>query len=154
VADQCRIAAVSRSSFYYRKDTLQSTSDEVMKVMYKLYTQDCTLDTRRYVETLKDFGFQMGRDRVRALMRKLNICAVYRKPRTTGIDPTTYKIPYLLRGYKTERPNEGWSIDMSYIPMRHGFMYLFAIIDVHSRYLVSWGHSNSMESGWVVKLIK
>ena len=70
------------------------------------------------------------------------------------IDPATYKFPYLLGGYKTERPNEVWSIDMSYIPMRHGFMYLFAIIDVHSRYLVSWGLSNSMESGWVVKLIK
>ena len=70
------------------------------------------------------------------------------------IDPATYKFPYLLGGYKTERPNEVWSIDMSYIPMRHGFMYLFAIIDVHSRYLVSWGLSNSMEAGWVVKLIK
>jgi len=53
------------------------------------------------------------------------------------IDPATYKFPYLLGGYKTERPNEVWSIDMSYIPMRHGFMYLFAIIDVHSRYLVT-----------------
>jgi putative transposase len=125
-----------------------------MKVMDKLYTQDCTLGTRRYAETLKDYGFQMGRDRVRTLMRKMNICAVYRKPRTTVTDPATYKFPYLLRGYKTERPNEVWSIDMSYIPMRHGFMYLFAIIDVHSRYLVSWGLSNSMESGWVVKLIK
>ena len=154
VADQCRMASVSRSSVYYRKETSQSTSDEVMKVMDKLYTQDCTLGTRRYVETLKDYGFQMGRDRVRALMRKMNICAVYRKPRTTVIDPATYKFPYLLRGYKTERPNEVWSIDMSYIPMRHGFMYLFAIIDVHSRYLISWGLSNSMESGWVVKLIK
>lgn len=154
VSDQCRIAQVPRSSFYYRKEAVNDKYDEVMKVMDRLYLEDCTLGTRRYAAELKDLGFLLGRDKVRSLMRTMGICAVYRKPRTTVIDPARYKFPYLLRGYQTSRPNEVWSIDISYIPMKQGFMYLFAIIDVHSRYLVSWSLSNSMDADWVVKNIK
>jgi putative transposase len=154
ISEQCRIAQVSRSSFYYQKEADNGKDDEAMKVMGPIYLNDCTLGTRRYVEELKDHGFLLGRDKVRSLMRTMGICAVYRKPRTTVIDPAKYKFPYLLRGYQTSRPNEVWSIDISYIPMKQGFMYLFAIIDVHSRYLVSWSISNSMEAEWVVKTIK
>lgn len=154
ISEQCRIAHVSRSSFYYHKDADNGKDHEAMKVMDRLYLKDCTLGTRRYVEELKDHGFLFGRDKVRSLMQTMGICAVYRKPRTTVINPAQYKFPYLLRGYKTVRPNEVWSIDISYIPMQQGFMYLFAIIDVHSRYLVSWGISNSMEADWVVKIIQ
>ncbi len=77
-----------------------------MKVMDQLYLKDCTLGTRRYVEELKDHGFLFGRDKVRSLMQTMGICAVYRKPRTTVIDPAKYKFPYLLRGYKIVRSNE------------------------------------------------
>ena len=76
-----------------------------MKVKDTLYTQDCTLGTRRYAETPKGYGFQMVCDRVRSLVRKMNICAVYRKPKTTVIYPASYKFLYLLRRYKAERPN-------------------------------------------------
>ena len=154
ISDQCRAAKVPRSSLYYKKAQVSEVDDAVMKAIDRIYYQDCTFGTRRYVAELKDDGFQVGREKVRSLLRKMGICAVYRKPRTTVIDAERYKYPYLLRNYQTSRPNEVWSIDISYIPMNRGFMYLFAIIDVHSRYLVSWGLSNSMEASWVVRLIK
>jgi putative transposase len=137
ISKQCRIAQVSRSSFYYQKEADNGKDNDAIKVMDRLYLKDGTLGTRRYVEELKGPGFLLERDKVRSLMRTMGICAVYRKRRTTVIDPTKYKFPYLLRGYQTSRPNEVWSIDISYIPMKQGFMYLFTIIDVHSRYLVS-----------------
>ena len=84
----------------------------------------------------------------------MGICAIYPKPRTTVIDKSKYKYPYLLRGLSIERSNQVWVIDISYIPMRHGFMYLTAIIDVYSRYIVGWDISNTMESSWVVKTLQ
>lgn len=154
ISEQCRAAMVSRSTLYYKRVQVSKSDDAVMKAIDRIYYQDCTFGTRRYVAELKDYGFQLGREKVRSLLRKMGICAVYRKPRTTVIDADKYKFPYLLRNYQTSRPNEVWSVDISYIPMNRGFMYLFAIIDVHSRYLVSWGLSNSMEASWVVRLLK
>jgi putative transposase len=84
----------------------------------------------------------------------MGISAIYPKPRTTVIDKAKYKYPYLLRNLGIDRSNQVWEIDISYIPMRYGFMYLVAIIDVHSRYIVGWDISNTMEASWVVKTIK
>jgi putative transposase len=70
------------------------------------------------------------------------------------IDKTKYKYPYLLRNTVIDRPNQVWEIDISYIPMRYGFMYLFAIIDVHSRFIVGWDISNTLDAAWVVKTIQ
>ena len=154
ISEQCRAAKVSRSSIYYKKVEISESDDAIMKAIDRIYLQDCTFGTRRYVAELKDNGFQIGREKVRSLLRKMGICAVYRKPRTTVTDAEKYKFPYLLRNYRTSRANEVWSLDISYIPMKKGFMYLFAIIDVHSRYLVSWGLSNSMEASWVVRILK
>ena len=84
----------------------------------------------------------------------MGIFAIYPRPRTTVIDKTRYKFPYLLRNLKIDRVNQVWEIDISYIPMRYGFMYLVAIIDVHSRYVVGWDISNTMESAWVIKTLR
>ena len=154
VNQQCQLIGLAKSSFYYKKKAGSPVDEAVMEVMDQLYLNDCTFGTRRYSEELKDYGYFVGRQKVRSLMRTMSICAVYAKPRTTVIDPAKYKYPYLLRNYKTTRPNEVWTIDISYIPMRKGFMYLFVIIDVHSRYVVDWSISNSMEAAWVVQVIK
>jgi putative transposase len=122
--------------------------------MDEMYLEDPTRGTRRYVDDLALKGIFIGRDKARSLMRIMNICSIYPKPRTTVIDPTKYKYPYLLRGLKVERPNQVWQIDISYIPMASGFMYLFAIIDVYSRYIIGWSISNSMDSAWVVSTLK
>ena len=151
---QCQLLGLAKSSFYYRSRADQGSDTTIMEDMDKLYLKDCTFGTRRYTEELKSLGYTVGRQKVRALMRAMSICAVYARPRTTVIDPTKYKYPYLLRNHKTTCPNEVWSIDISYIPMRRGFMYLFVIIDVHSRYVVDWSISNTMEAKWVVQIIK
>jgi putative transposase len=87
-------------------------------------------------------------------MQKMRIRVIYCQPRTTIIDPVKYKYPYLLRGIKASKPNEIWAIDITYIPMERGFMYMVAIIDLYSRYIVNWSISNTMDSKWVVSAVK
>lgn len=125
-----------------------------MRKMDEMYLEDPTRGTRRYSAELSAEGYKLGRDRVRTLMILMGISAIYPKPRTTVIDKTKYKYPYLLRNLSIERVNQVWEIDISYIPMRYGFMYLVAIIDVHSRHIVGWDISNTMDASWVVKKIK
>src|SRR5690625_7928567 len=81
-------------------------------------------------------------------MKIMRIKTIYCKPRTTVIDPANYKYPYLLRGLQIESSNQVWQIDISYIPLAKGFMYLVAIIDVHSRFIVGWDISNTMTANW------
>jgi putative transposase len=87
-------------------------------------------------------------------MNLMGIAAIYPKARTTVIDKTKYKYPYLLRNLIIDGPNQVWEVDISYIPMRYGFMYMVAIIDFYSRYIVGWDTSNTMDAAWVVKTIQ
>ena len=90
----------------------------------------------------------------KTLMQLMGIAAIYRKPRTTVIDKAKYKYPYLLRGISINAPNVAWGIDISHKPMRYGFMYLPAIIDIYSKYIVGWSISNTMVAMWVVDTLK
>jgi putative transposase len=154
VAQQCRLLSVNRSSLYYKPVTASTEDLKRMRIMDEMYLEDPTRGTRRYSDELKAMGHNVGRDKVRSLMRVMGIHAIYCKPRTTVIDPAKYKYPYLLRGLKVDCSNQVWGIDISYIPMKSGFMYLCAIIDVYSRYIVGWSISNSMEAAWVVSTLK
>jgi putative transposase len=154
ISVQCDMLQVSRSGFYYQPVAISSTKLAVMKEMDKMYIEVPTRGTRRYAAELSDLGFSIGQDGVRSLMRIMGITAIYRKPRTTVIDPTKYKYPYLLKGLKIERINQVWGIDISFIPMRNGFMYLTAIIDLYSRFVVGWSISNTMEASRVVRTHK
>ena len=86
-------------------------------------------------------------------MKLINWRTIYREPHTTISDKTHYKYPYLLRGLKIERNNQVWAMDITYIPMKTGFMYLVAIIDLHSRYVVNWSLSNSMSTEWCTEVL-
>lgn len=154
IQEQCTLIELPRSTFYYSNSGLSNEDLELMRKMDEMYLEDPTRGTRRYSAELSAEGFKIGRDRARTLMILMGIGAIYPKPRTTVIDKTKYKYPYLLRNLKIERVNQVWEIDISYIPMRYGFMYLVAIIDVHSRYIVGWDISNTMEASWVIKTIK
>jgi putative transposase len=154
VCEQCALLQISRSTYYYKPMQMSDLDLEIMRRMDEMYLEDPTRGTRRYSKELELHGYDLGRDHVRSLMKTMGIAAIYPKPRTTVIDKAKYKYPYLLRNLAIQRPNQVWEIDISYIPMRYGFMYLFAIIDVHSRYLVGWDISNTMSAAWVVKTIK
>lgn len=118
-----------------------------------LYEEDATRGVRRMVAGLERQGYSIGRCRVRSLMRLMRIKTVYCHPRTTVMDPAKYKFPYLLRNLKITKPNQVWALDITYIPMQRGYMYLTAIMDLYSRYIVGWSLSNTMEAEWVVKTL-
>lgn len=151
---QCKMLQINRSSLYYKPCQAVTSDLHAMRIMDEMYLEDPTRGTRRYSVELKNYHIHIGRDKVRSLMRLMGIYSIYCKPRTTVTDPTAYKYPYLLRGLKICRPNQVWKIDISYIPMASGFMYLCAIIDVYSRYITGWSISNSMESDWVVSTLQ
>jgi putative transposase len=154
VEEQCEMIQLPRSTFYYSNAGISSRDLELTRLMDEMYLEDPTRGTRRYSAELTAAGYKIGRDHARTLMILMGISAIYPKPRTTVIDKTKYKYPYLLRNLPIVRSNQVWEIDISYIPMRYGFMYLVAIIDVHSRFIVGWDISNTMEASWVVKTIK
>jgi len=138
IEEQCKLVDLPRSTFYYSEVGVSQEDLAIMRKMDEMYLEDPTRGTRRYSSELQSIGIHIGRDRARSLMQMMGIYAIYPKPRTTVIDKSKYKYPYLLRGLSIERNNQVWEIDISYIPMRHGFMYLTAIIDVYSRYIVGW----------------
>jgi len=143
-----------RSGIYY---TPVGESEENLQLMRKLderhlhYPTEGVLQLQDY---FRDEGLRVNHKRIRRLMRKMGIRAQYPRRTLTKLGKAEYIHPYLLRNRKIERPNEAWAIDITYIPMKKGFMYLAAIIDLHSRYVVAWSLSNSMTSEWVCSLVK
>ena len=154
ICKQCELLDLSRSTLYY---TCSKTNDRDLGLMNELdglYLEDPTRGTRRMARELKKKGYQVGRCHVRTLMQVMRLKTVYCRPRTTVIDPGKYKFPYLLRNLEIVNSNQAWALDISYIPLRKGFMYLVAIMDLYSRYIVGWSLSNTMEAEWVVDTLK
>ena len=110
--------------------------------------------TRRMSVWLKKQGHQVNRKRVQRLMRIMGLKTIYRRPRTSKPAPGHKIYPYLLSGMEITRPNQVWAADITYIPMARGFLYLVAIIDWYSRYVLSWRLSNTMDSGFCIEALK
>jgi putative transposase len=153
IVKQCEVLDIRRSGFYYTATPTDEEDLRVMRVMDELHMEDPCMGTRMLSKELRAMGIMVGRARVRRLMRLMRIKAVYCVPRTTVIDRIKYKHPYLLRGLEIDRRNQVWSVDITYLPVRGGFMYMVAVIDVHTRYLLNWSISNSMEAAWVTAMI-
>jgi putative transposase len=109
---------------------------------------------RRLLTILKQEGYQINIKRLRRLMRKVRWSTLYPSRRTTISDRNAHKYPYLLEGLKIEHSNQVWAIDITYIPMKRGFMYLFAIIDLYSRYIIGWSVSNTMTAEWCTGVLE
>ena len=116
-----------------------------MKEIDKLYTDYPHYGKRSMSINLKKMGIEVGVDLARTLMRKMGIEAIYQKPNLSKNNPNHKVYPYLLRGVSIDRINQVWSTDITYIPMKHGFLYLTAVIDWYSRYVLTWKLSNSLE---------
>ena len=154
ICKQCELLGMARSTLYYTPSMAKDKDIEIMKELDRLYLEDPTRGTRRMSKELKKNGYQAGRYHVRTLMQTMRMKTIFCRPRTTVIDPAKYKYPYLLRNLEITRPNQVWSLDITYIPMQRGFMYLVAIMDVYSRYILGWSLSNTMEAQWVVDLVR
>ena len=154
ISTQCEMLSVSKSSFYY---VPVGELDENLAIMRKLdeqYFSTPFYGALRLTAILILSGYKVNIKRVRRLMKLVNWQTIYREPRTTISDKTHYKFPYLLKGLKIDKCNQVWAMDITYIPMKKGFMYLTAIIDLHSRYVVHWSLSNSMSADWCTEVLK
>lgn len=151
---QCEILDVNRSNYYYvpveeSKDNLQ-----IMKEMDQEYLEHPTKGVLGMVDLLLTLGFTVGPKRVRRLLRKMGLMAIYPKKNLSKLGRSKYIRSYLLRKMEFTHSNQVWSIDITYIPMESGFMYLTAIIDVYSRYIVGWGLHNTLQKENVKEVLE
>lgn len=145
---QCMLLSIHRSGLYY---TPCSESDEnlaIMRLLDEQYFNTPFYRVRRLHKWLELQDHFVNKKRVRRLMELVNWQTIFRKPRTTKRNKQHPIYPYLLKGLAIERANQVWAIDITYVPMRRGFMYLCALIDLHTRYVVHWSLSNTMTSQW------
>ena len=154
VSQQCKTLDLNRSTLYYKPVGVNTRDLSMMLELDKLYIEDPTRGTRRMRDELVKLGFTIGRLHTRSLMQIMRMKTIYCRPRTTVITPGDYKFPYLLRSLDISRVNQVWAIDITYVPMNRGYMYLVAIIDLKSRFIVGWSVSSTMESSWVVETLQ
>jgi len=148
ILEQCRLLSLPRSSFYFRKKPVNAEDLELMLEIDKIHLEQPFFGSRKIQVKLGKRGFSVGRGRVRRLMRRMGIEAIYLKPRTSIPQSGNHIYPYLLKGLQIERSNQVWSTDITYLPMARGFAYLVAIIDLHSRRVMAWRLSNTMDTAF------
>jgi putative transposase len=151
---QCRLLDISRSGLYYQPVGISEEDLTLMKLIDRQYLVTPFYGVRKIAAWLKSQGRRVNRKRVRRLMRTMGLKAIYRCPRTSQPTPGHKIYPYLLSGMKITRPNQVWAADITYIPMARGFLYLVAIIDWYSRYVLSWRLSNTLDAGSCVEALK
>ncbi len=151
---QCALIDLARSSFYYRKNGPNRDDSADMRLIDELYTKYPFYGIRRITNALKRLGRCINHKRVRRLMRLMGLEAIYPKPRLSIANKEHRKYPYLLRNLSIKLPNQVWSTDITYIRLRHGFVYLAAIMDWFSRYVVSWTLSITLDADFCVDMLK
>ena len=154
VVRQCKLLDISRSSVYYRRKPTPQTALELMVAMDRQYLETPYYGSRRMRAWLQTQGHGVNRKRVRRLMRVMGLEAIYQRPRTSKASPAAPKHPYLLRGMAITRPDQVWAADITYIPMAKGFLYLVAVMDWHSRCVLAWRLSNTMDSAFCVDALE
>lgn len=154
IARQCDLLGIARSTAYYEPLSRDNNDELIKRRMDEVYTEHPFYGYRRLAVILRNEGYQINGKKVRRLMREMGIQAIYPKPKTSIPDTQHRKYPYLLKDVEINRVNQVWSMDITYIPMRKGFLYLTAVIDWHSRYVLSWRLSNSMETRFCVDALQ
>jgi len=154
VTQQARLVGISRSSAYYQPRAVSEADLKLMRRIDELHLNFPFAGARMLRDMLKLAGFEVGRKHVRTLMERIGIAAIYRKRNTSAPHPEHEIYPYLLRNLTIDRPNQVWASDISYIPMRRGFVYLVAIIDWATRRLLAHRVSISMTADFCVDALE
>ena len=154
IARQCALLGVARSSLYNRPKEASSEDLALMQAMDRQYLDTPFYGSRRMKVWLAREGRCVSRKRVQRLMRIMGLRAIYRSPRTSQPAPAHRVYPYLLEKIRVTRPNQVWAADITYLPMARGFLYLVAIMDWHSRYVVAWRLSNTLEADCCVDALQ
>ena len=151
---QCRLLDISRSGLYYQPKGIPEEDLTLMKLIDRQYLATPFYGARKIAAWLKSQGYRVNRKRIRRLMRIMGLKAIYRHPRTSKPAPGHKIYPYLLGDLRITRPNQVWAADITYIPMAHGFLYLVAIIDWYSRYVLSWRLSNTLDADFCIEALE
>nr|WP_156962612.1 IS3 family transposase [Salinisphaera hydrothermalis] len=154
IVRQCQLLDIARSTVYYRAEAVNNVDDELMKRIDAIHLEWPFLGSRRIGDALADEGLIVNRKRVQRLMRIMGLAALYPKPRTTKPAPGHRIYPYLLRDRMIDRPNQVWCADITYLPMARGFLYLVAIMDWHSRKVLSWRVANTMDDDFCIEALE
>lgn len=148
ITKQCELLGLSRSSYYYEPCRDNIFHLEVMKKIDQIFMMHPFYGKRRISITLKAQGYDVGVDLARALMRRMGLEAIYPRPNLSKPHPSHRIYPYLLKGVKISKKDQVWSTDITYLPMKNGFLYLTAVIDWYSRFVLAWKLSNSLDGGF------
>jgi len=154
VVRQCHLLGINRSTIYYRGRAESVEDVELMRLLDAQYTETPFYGYRRMTVYLQNLGFSVNHKRVSRLMRKLGLEAIYPKPNLSKPHKEHLKFPYLFRGMNIEHSNQVWATDITYIRLKGGFIYLLAIMDWHSRFVIEFEVSNSLESTVFVETLK
>ena len=154
VRRQCELLGLNRSTFYYEPTGATPEDLRLMRLIDEQYTACPFYGSRRMTAWLTRQGEEVNRKRVQRLMRTMGLEAIYPKPRLSAAGRGHKIYPYLLRGVKIERPDQVWSTDITYVPMPSGFMYLAAVIDWYSRYVITWRLSNTLDGAFCLEMLE
>jgi transposase InsO family protein len=154
ITKQAKALRISRGSVYYLPRPVSATDLETMRLLDRLHLDFPFAGSRMLRDLLAAEGCKVGRRHVKTLMKRMGIEALYRRPRTTKPEPGHKIYPYLLRGMEIVRPNQVWAMDITYIPMARGFVYLAVVLDWFSRRVLSWRVSITMEAAFCVETLE
>jgi putative transposase len=153
IARQCVLLDLPRSTYYYEPAHETPENLALMRLIDQEYTNHPEKGSRRMAVRLKELGHDVNRKRVQRLMRLMGLEAIYPKPNLSVPDQSHKVYPYLLRNVTIARVDQVWSTDITYVPLVSGFMYLAAVIDWYSRYVLAWRLSNTLDGGFCVELL-
>ena len=153
VGKQCALLSISRSSFYYEPKGESTLNLDLMRLIDKQFLETPFYGVRQMTWHLRNDGRLVNEKRIRRLMRLMSLMPIYQKPNTSKAANGHKIYPYLLRGLRVDRPNQAWCADITYLPMRRGFLYLVAIMDWHTRKVLACRISNTLEADFCVEAL-
>jgi len=151
---QCTLMKLSRSAYYYHPVKESEENLRLMRLLDEQYLKTPFLGSRRMTEWFQGQGYWINRKRVQRLMRQMGLEGIAQGPHTSNAHPEHRRYPYLLRDVVVICPNQAWCVDITYVPMTLGFMYLVAIMDWFSRYVVAWAVSNTLDLGFCLDALE
>jgi len=150
IGKQCALLSISRSSFYYEPKGESQMNLDLMRLIDKQFLETPFYGVRQMTWHLRNDDQLVNEKRIRRLMRLMGLMPIYQKPNTSKAAKGHKIYPYLLRGLRVDRPNQVWCADITYLPMRRGFLYLVAIMDWHTRKVLAWRISNTLEAEFCI----
>ncbi len=154
ICKQCRVLNIHRSGLYYTPSEETEENLSLLRLLDEQYMKTPFYGIRRLTYWLRSLGYAVNRKRVKRLMEVMGWQTVFRKQNTSKRNKLHPVYPYLLKALEVTRKNQVWAIDITYVPMKRGFMYLCAIIDLHTRFTVNWSLSNTMTAEWCAQVVE